>query len=87
MCVCLHRFHKSHLLLLGALQIPPLLCYVAEVHLVHGHLDVADGIVFGEAVKVVHCHYQRLSTELYVGDLNRTTAVTGDFSTKKADLF
>lgn len=67
----------SYLLLLSALQIPPLLCYVAEVHLVHGHLDVADGIVFGEAVKIVHRHDQRLSTELYVGDLSRRTTVAG----------
>ncbi len=76
MCVCLHRFHKSYLLLLSALQVPPLLCYVAEVHLVHGHLDVANGIMFGEAVKIVHRHNQCLSTELYVGDLRMAT-VTG----------
>lgn len=76
-CVCLHRFHKSYLLLLSALQVPPLLCYVAEVHLVHGHLDVADGIMFGEAVKIVHRHDQRLSTELHVGDLRRMATVKG----------
>lgn len=61
--------HKSYLLLLSALQIPPLLCYVAEVHLVHGHLDVANGIVLREAVKIVHRHYQRLPAQLYIGDL------------------
>ena len=70
-------FNQSYLLFLSALQIPPLLRYVAEVHLVHGHLDVADGIVFGEAVKVVHSHDQRLSTELYIGDLSGITTVTG----------
>lgn len=69
---------QSYLLLLSALQVPPLLCYMAEVHLVHGHLDVADGIMFGEAVKIVHRHYQRLSTELYVGDLRRMATVTGE---------
>lgn len=63
----------SYLLLLGALQVPPLLRYVAEVHLVHGHLDVADGVVFGEAVEVVHRHHQRLSTQLHVGDLWQRT--------------
>lgn len=73
----LHRFHKPYLLLLSTLQIPPLLCYVAEVHLIHGHLDVANGIVFGKAVKVVHRHHQRLPAELYIGDLEKTTAVTG----------
>lgn len=67
-------FIESYLLLLSALQIPPLLCYVAEVHLVHGHLDVADGIVFGEAVKIVHRHHQRLSTELYIRNLSRMTS-------------
>lgn len=86
MCVCLHRLHKSYLLLLSALQIPPLLCYVAEVHLVHGHLDVADRIVLGEAVKIVHRHYQRLSAELYVGDLSRTT-VTDKFLLPMTDDF
>ena len=76
MCVCLHRCQKTYLLFLSALQIPPLLCYVAEVHLVHGHLDVADGIVFGEAVEIIHRHHQRLSTELYVGDLSRMITAT-----------
>lgn len=73
MCVRLQRFHESYLLLLSAQQIPPLLRYVAEVHLVHRYLDVAYGVVFGEAVKIVHRHYQRLSTELDVGDLRRMT--------------
>ena len=77
MCVRLQRFHKSYLLLFSANQISPLLCYVAEVHLVHGHLDVADGIVFGEAVKIVNRHYQCLSTELHVGDLRRMITETG----------
>lgn len=77
LCLPTQVFNQSYLLFLGALQIPPLLRYVAEVHLVHGHLDVADGIVFGEAVKVVHGHDQRLSTELYVGDLSGMTTVTG----------
>lgn len=79
--VCPRGLHKSYLLLLSALQIPPLLRYVAEVHLVHGHLDVADGIVFGEAVEIVHRHHQRLSSELDVGDLSarkgRASACTG----------
>ena len=63
---------RSYLLLLSALQIPPLLCYVAEVHLVHGYLDVADGIVLGEAVKIVDRHHQRLPTQLYIWDLKMT---------------
>lgn len=65
------QYATSYLLLLGALQVPPLLRYVAKVHLVHGHLDVADGVMFGEAVEVVHRHHQRLSTQLHVGDLWR----------------
>ena len=59
----------THLLLLGALDVPPLLRHVAEVHLVHGHLDVADGIVLGKAVKVVHRHHQRFPPQLHVGHL------------------
>lgn len=66
----------SYLLLLSALQIPPLLCYVAEVHLVHGELDIANGIVFGEAVEIIHCHNQRLPTELYIGNLSRGQQLT-----------
>lgn len=77
LCLPTQVFNQSYLLFLGALQIPPLLRYVAEIHLVHGHLDVTDGIVFGEAVKVVHGHDQRLSTELHVGDLSGMTKVTG----------
>lgn len=65
--VCLPA--EPYLLLLSALQIPPLFRYMAEVHLIHGHLDVTDGVVLGEAVKVVHRHDQRLPTELDVGDL------------------
>lgn len=75
-CVSAYR-GLSYLLLFSANQISPFLCYVAEVHLVHGHLDVANGIVFGEAVKIVNCHYQCLSTELHVGDLRRMTTETG----------
>lgn len=62
-------WQTSYLLLLSALQIPPLLCYVAEVHLVHGHLDVANGIMLGEAVKIVHRHHQCLPAKLYIRDL------------------
>lgn len=83
LCLPTQVFNQSYLLFLSALQIPPLLRYVAEVHLVHGHLDVADGIVFGEAVKVVHGHDQRLSTELYVGDLSGMTTVTGQKGLKR----
>lgn len=69
-CVLHHWLtNNPYLLLLSTLQISPLLCYMAEVHLVHGHLDVADGIVFGEAVKVVHRHHQRLASQLDVGHL------------------
>ena len=73
---------KSYLFLLSTYQIPPFLRYVAEVHLVHGHLDVADGIVFREAVKVVHRHYQCFSTELHIGNLKMITTETDQYGLK-----
>ena len=59
----------SHLFLLGLLKVLPLLCYVAEVHLVHEHLHVSNGVVFGEAVEVVDRQHQNLPTQLGVRNL------------------
>lgn len=42
---------------------------MAKVHLVHGHLDVTDGVVLGEAVEVVDGHHQCLAAQFYVGHL------------------
>lgn len=77
---------KNYLLLLSALQVPPLLRYVAEIHLVHRHLDVTDGVVFGEAVEVVHGHDQRLPAELHVGNLRRMKTGCEGLSRDKLSL-
>lgn len=68
----LYIYYIIYLLLLGAHKIPPLLCHVTKVNLVHGQLHVSDGVVLGEAVKVVHCHHQRLASQLDIGHLGRT---------------
>lgn len=40
-----------------------------QVHCVHGDLDLADYIMLRETVKVVDLQYQRLPTQLRIGDL------------------
>ncbi|KAG9342618.1 hypothetical protein JZ751_016055 [Albula glossodonta] len=53
----------------GCGHVPPLLSHVTEVHLVHGNLHVPDGVVLGEAVKVIHGHDQSLSSQFSVWHL------------------
>lgn len=62
---------RQHLFLLSALQVPPLLHRLAQVHAVHGDLYLADHVVFGETVKVKNLQHQRLSTQLCIRDLER----------------
>lgn len=61
----------QYLLLLSTLQISPLLHRLAQIHAVHGDLDLADHVVFGETVKVKNLQHQRLSTQLCIRDLER----------------
>lgn len=73
----------THLLLLSALQIPPLLRYVAEVDLVHGNLDVTDGVVFGEAIEIINGHHQGFTTQLHVGNLRENKKKTNKSSQER----
>lgn len=51
----------THLLLICAVQVPPLLNWLGKVKGVHGYLDLANDVMFGEAIKVVHRHHQGLA--------------------------
>ncbi len=59
----------SYLLFLCFLQISPFLCKLAEVHFIHLLPHISNSIMFGEPVEVIHCHDQRLSSELCVWNL------------------
>lgn len=58
-----------YLFFLSTLEVPPLLGHVTKVDFIHGYFYISDGIVFGEAVKVVYCHHQSLPSELSVWNL------------------
>lgn len=76
----------THLLLLSALQIPPLLRYVAEVDLVHGNLDVTDGVVFGEAIEIINGHHQGFTTQLHVGNLRENKKTNKQIKSRKTNV-
>lgn len=59
----------SYLLFLCFLQISPFLCKLTEVHFIHLQPHIPNSIMFGETVKVIHCHDQRLSSELCIWNL------------------
>lgn len=56
--------HGSHLFLICAVQVPPFLNWLGKVKGVHGYFNLADDVVFGEAIKVVHRHHQSLAPHL-----------------------
>lgn len=59
----------QHLLLVGAVQIPPLLDRPPQVDRVHGNLHVSNDVMFGKSVVVINGHDQSLPAELLVGHL------------------
>lgn len=76
----------TYLFFFSALEVPPLLSHVTKVDFIHGHLHISDGIVFGEAVKVVYCHHQSLPSELSVGNLRSMSGENNCLHTYQCNL-
>lgn len=55
------RHFGTHLFLICTVQVPPLLDWLGKVKGVHGDFDLANDVMFGEAIKVVHRHHQGLA--------------------------
>lgn len=70
---------QSHLLFLSSNQILPFVDGLAEVHAVHGNLDLTDDVVFAKAVKIEHLEHQRLTAQIRVWYLDGRGGGKSDF--------
>lgn len=62
--LCCECNNTPYLLLICAVQVSPLLNWLCQVKGVHGYFNLSNDIVFGEAIKVIHRHYQSLPSHL-----------------------
>lgn len=72
-CFKLLHCQRSYLLLLTTLQVSPRLHGLAQVDAVHGNLNLANHVVFGETVKVENLQHQSFPPQLCVRDLEPNT--------------
>lgn len=77
----LHTYSSSYLFFLSALEVPPFLGHMTEIHFIHGHLHVSDGIVLGEAIEVVYRHHQSFASQLSVWNLYNIRGNVNQMST------